>query len=124
MPHLITTPLAPAAIGPYSQAAAVGDLIFTSGQIALDLQGKMVEADVSVQATQVLTNLRNILESQGSGLDRVVKTTMFLVDMGHFGEVNRIYESFFGTHKPARTTICVKALPREALVEIECIALK
>lgn len=121
--QFVNTPSAPAAIGPYSQAIMTGNLIFTSGQIALTPEGTMVEGDIKKQTRQVLINLSNILDAAGSGLERVVKTTIFLADMDHFAEVNSVYAEFFKNHKPARSTVAVKTLPRNALVEIEAIAL-
>lgn len=120
--QLLNTINAPAAIGPYSQAAKVGDLIYTSGQIALMSDGTMVENNIEKQSFQVLTNLKNILVDNGSNLNSVIKTTIFLVNMDDFVAVNKIYSEFFGEHRPARSTVAVKSLPRNALVEIECIA--
>ena len=122
--EIISTCKAPAAIGPYSQAIGLGDLIFTSGQIALQSDGVFVEGDVSVQAHQVLKNLTAVLEAAGSGLSHVVKTTIFLANMEDFQTVNAIYAEYFKEHKPARSTVAVKSLPRNALVEIEAIAFK
>lgn len=118
----IQTNSAPAAIGPYSQAVKIGDFIFTSGQIALTPNGEMREEDIEVQTTQVLTNLKNVLESAGSSLQKVVKTTIFLSNMDDFAKVNEIYGSFFKEHKPARSTVAVKTLPKNALIEIEAVA--
>ena len=118
----IHTDKAPKAIGPYSQAIKIGDFIFTSGQIALTPDGVMREGDIEVQTTQVLTNLKNILEEAGSSLDKVIKTTIFLANMDDFAKVNEIYAKFFGSHKPARSTVAVKTLPKNALIEIEAIA--
>ncbi|MGD9595762.1 MAG: RidA family protein [Wolinella sp.] len=120
----ISTDQAPAAIGPYSQAIVVNDMIFTSGQIALRPEGSMEEGDVEVQTRQVLTNLKGVLESEGSALSKVIKTTVFLAHMEDFAKMNGVYAEFFGEHKPARSTVAVKTLPKNALVEIECIALK
>lgn len=120
----ISTDQAPAAIGPYSQAIVVNDMIFTSGQIALRPEGSMEEGDVEAQTRQVLTNLKGVLESEGSALSKVIKTTVFLAHMEDFAKMNGVYAEFFGEHKPARSTVAVKTLPRNALVEIECIALK
>ena len=119
----IKTSKAPEAIGPYSQAVKIDNFIFTSGQIALTPQGDMLEADIKKQTTQVLTNLKNVLESAGSSLEKVVKTTIYLANMNDFTTVNEIYAQFFGNHKPARSTVAVKTLPKDALVEIEAIAL-
>ncbi len=119
----ISTDKAPQAIGPYSQAVKVGEMIFTSGQIALTPEGKFLEGGIEEQTVQVLTNLKNVLEEAGSSLDKVVKTTIFLAHMSDFEAVNEIYENFFKNHKPARSTVSVKTLPKNALIEIEAIAL-
>lgn len=118
----IHTPHAPKAIGPYSQAHIFNGLIYTSGQIALTPQGEFIEGDITAQSKQVLENLKAILESSGSSLLKVIKTTVFLSDMSHFNALNEVYAQYFGQHKPARSTIAVKTLPKNALVEIECIA--
>lgn len=122
--EIIATTNAPQAIGPYSQAICSGNLIFTSGQIALQSDGSFLEGDVTVQTRQVLLNLRAVLEAGGSKLSNVIKTTIFLADMEDFQKVNSVYGEFFNEHKPARSTVAVKALPRNALVEIEAIAVK
>lgn len=122
--EIIATCKAPSAIGPYSQAVAIENLIFTSGQIALLPEGTFLEGDVSAQAVQVLKNLQAVLEEAGSSLSRVVKTTIFLTNMEDFQSVNTIYAEAFKEHKPARSTVAVKSLPRNALVEIEAIALR
>ena len=114
---------APSAIGPYSQAVVVNNMVFTSGQIALTPQGEMVENDIQKQTKQVLTNLSAVLKASNSSLQNVIKTTIFLSDMDDFVVVNKIYEEFFGSHKPARSTVAVKTLPKNALVEIDAIAL-
>jgi len=101
----------------------VGDFIFTSGQIALTPDGVMVQDDIELQTTQVMQNLKAVLEAAGSSLQNVVKTTIFLANMDDFAKVNAIYEKWFEGHKPARSTVAVKTLPKNALVEIECIAL-
>jgi 2-iminobutanoate/2-iminopropanoate deaminase len=119
----IATSQAPQAIGPYSPAVAVGGMIYTSGQIALTPEGKMRENDITAQTEQVMQNLSAVLEAAGSSLQKVVKTTIFLADMEDFATVNAIYEKWFGDHKPARSTVAIKTLPKNALVEIECIAL-
>lgn len=121
-PTPISTPLAPQAIGPYSQAQIHNGLIYTSGQIPLDAQGEFVQGDINAQTTQVLENLKAILQSAGSGLEKVIKTTVFLSDINDFEALNKIYAQYFGDHKPARSTIAVKTLPKNSLVEIECIA--
>ncbi len=122
--HFIHTDNVPAAIGPYSQAVRIDSLIFTSGQIALKPNGseEVLAQGIEAQTEQVLQNLQNVLEAAGSGLDKVVKTTIFLANMEDFGAVNEIYAKFFGSHRPARSTVAVKTLPKNALVEIEAIA--
>ncbi len=122
--NVISTPKAPQAIGPYSQAMAFGDMIFTSGQIALLADGRFLEGNIEEQTTQVLKNLSAVLEAAGSSLSHVVKTTIFLTNMDDFQTVNTVYGTFFSQHKPARSTVGVKVLPRNALVEIEAIAIK
>ena len=122
--QVISTTKAPGAVGPYSQAICSGNLIFTSGQIALQSDGNFLEGDVTVQTRQVLLNLSAVLEAGGSKLSNVIKTTIFLADMEDFQKVNSVYGEFFNEHKPARSTVAVKALPRNALVEIEAIAIK
>ncbi|WP_310440830.1 RidA family protein [Sulfuricurvum sp.] len=119
----VQTPNAPAAIGPYSQAMLAGGMVFTSGQIALTPAGEMVDGDVSAQCIQVISNLKAVLEAAGSSFDKVIKTTIFLADMDDFAAVNAIYGDTFGNHKPARSTVAVKTLPKNALVEIDAIAL-
>ena len=119
---VVSTLEAPQAIGPYSQAIALGGVLYTSGQIPLDKNGNFVEGDIKVQTTQVLENLKQVLQAGGSSLDRVVKTTVFLANMDDFVAFNEVYAKFFGEHKPARSTIAVKTLPKNALVEIECVA--
>lgn len=118
----VQTDKAPAAIGPYSQAVKVNGMVYTSGQIALTPEGEMCENDVVVQTKQVLSNLKAVLEAAGSGLDKVIKTTIFLDNMDDFATVNAIYAEAFGEHKPARSTVAVKTLPKNALVEIDAIA--
>lgn len=118
----ISTANAPQAIGPYSQAVVCNGMIYTSGQIALTSQGDFIDDDITAQSTQVLENLKCVLESVGSSLQKVIKTTVFLSDMEHFAALNDIYAQYFGSHKPARSTVAVKSLPKNALVEIECIA--
>jgi len=123
MMKIVQTDNAPQAIGPYSQAMKVGGFIFTSGQIALTPSGVMVQDNIELQTEQVMKNLQAVLEASGSSLQNVVKTTIFLADMDDFATVNAIYEKWFDGHKPARSTVAVKTLPKNALVEIECIAL-
>ncbi len=119
----IQTENAPKAIGPYSQAIQVGTMIYTSGAIALTSSGEFVNGDITAQTKQVMQNLKAILESVNSGLECVVKTTCFLADMGDFEAFNVEYQKAFGNHKPARSTIAIKTLPKNALVEVECIAI-
>jgi 2-iminobutanoate/2-iminopropanoate deaminase len=121
---IISTPSAPAAIGPYSQAVRGGDWLFTSGQLPLDPgTGELVGENVAEQAGQCLKNLRAVLEAGGSSLERVLKTTVFLVDMGDFAAFNEVYARFFPHTPPARSCVAVKALPRGARVEMEAVAL-
>jgi 2-iminobutanoate/2-iminopropanoate deaminase len=117
----IHTNNAPAAIGPYSQAIKVGNFIYTSGQIALLPNGEFLDADVKAQTKQVCQNLKAVLNEAGVDLSNVVKTTIFLANMDDFTSVNEVYGEYFA-HKPARSTVAVKTLPKNALVEIECIA--
>lgn len=119
----VQTNKAPSAIGPYSQAVVANGMVFTSGQIALTPEGVMLENDVVVQTKQVLKNLTAVLEEAGSSLDKVIKTTIFLDSMDDFATVNELYAEAFGEHKPARSTVAVKTLPKNALVEIDAIAL-
>ena len=119
----IQTNNAPSAIGPYSQAIKHNGLVYTSGQIALTPEGVMLEDDVVVQTNQVLKNLEAVLKGANSSLDQVIKTTIFLASMDDFVVVNEIYEKAFGSHKPARATVAVKTLPKNALVEIDAIAI-
>ncbi|MET0397376.1 MAG: RidA family protein [Longimicrobiaceae bacterium] len=114
---------APAAIGPYSQAIAHGGLVFTAGQIPLDpATMQLVEGDVAAQTERVMQNLAAVLEAAGASLASVVKTTVFLLDMNDFAAMNEVYGRWFGDHAPARSTVQVARLPRDARVEIECIA--
>ncbi|TMV44315.1 RidA family protein [Paenibacillus mesophilus] len=122
--EIVSTTKAPAAIGPYSQAVTLGDLIFTSGQIPLDENGQLVEGGIEEQTHQVFRNLSAVLEAAGSTFANVVKATVFIKDMNQFAAVNQIYASYFGDHKPARSTVEVARLPRDVLVEIELIATK
>lgn len=120
----VSTDNAPKAIGPYSQAVSANGLIFCSGQIALDPKsGNIVGATAAEQATQVMKNLAAVLEAGGSTLSQVVKTTIFLKNMADFAAVNEIYAKAMGDHRPARATIEAARLPKDALVEIDCIAL-
>ncbi len=123
--RIVSTPNAPAAIGPYSQAVVAGGFVHCSGQIALDpATGARIEGDVAAQAEQVLTNLRAVLEAAGSGLDRVLKCQVFLKDLGDFEAVNAVYARFFeGAEPPARACVEVSRLPKDVDVEIDCVAL-
>ena len=119
----IIAPKAPAALGPYSAAVRVGELIFTSGQIPADpASGEIAPGGIAEQTEQSLKNLSAVLEAAGSGLDQVIKTTCFLTEMADFAAFNAAYGKYFSDHKPARSTVAVKALPKGALVEIECVA--
>lgn len=122
---LVQTNEAPSAIGPYSQAVSVNGMVYTSGQIALTPDGsdELLSKDVSTQAEQVLKNLEAVLKESGSSMNDVIKTTIFLADMNDFVTVNEIYAKAFGSHKPARSTVAVKTLPKNALVEIDAVAL-
>lgn len=121
---IVATEKAPKAIGPYSQAICVGNMIYTSGQIGLDpITMQLVQDGVEAQTRQVLTNLKTVLEAADSGLNYVIKTTVFLQDMRDFANMNMIYAEFFPENPPARSTVQVAALPKDALVEIECVAL-
>ncbi len=125
MPDLrkVQTDDAPAAIGPYSQAIVHGGLVFTAGQIPLDPGTmQMVEGDVAAQTERVLQNLSAVLEAAGASLASVVKTTVFLADMGDFAAMNEVYGRWFGDHAPARSTVAAAGLPRNARVEIEAVA--
>lgn len=119
----ISTKEAPQAIGPYSQAIAVNGVIYTSGQIALTPEGVMAADDVVNQTHQVMKNLFYVLEAAGAHFNDVIKTTIFLADMNDFDKVNAVYAHYFGSHKPVRSTVAVKTLPKNALVEIDCMAL-
>ncbi|MBI4551867.1 MAG: RidA family protein [Candidatus Latescibacteria bacterium] len=120
---IISTPHAPAAIGPYSQAIRFGDLVFTSGQIPLDpATGEMVSGGIEVQTRRVLDNLKGVLEAAGSSLDRVVKTTIYLQSIDDFATVNTIYAEYFSHQPPARSTVGVAKLPCNAGIEIDVIA--
>ena len=121
---IINTDKAPAAIGPYSQATRVGNLLFTSGQIPLNpISGELISSDVKEATKQCLDNLKAILEEAGTSLGNVVKTTVFLKDMNDFASVNEVYGSYFLDKMPARSAVQVGKLPKDSLVEIEAIAL-
>lgn len=124
MKEIIATEKAPGAIGPYSQAVKAGNMVFCSGQIPIDVAtGEFVSDDVAEQTRQVLTNLSAVLEAAGTSLNNVVKTTVFLADMNDFAAMNEVYAEFFSENKPARATVQAARLPKDARVEIECIAL-
>lgn len=121
----ITCDAVPAAIGPYSVAVSTESLIFISGQLGLDKNtGNLVEGGIQAQTRQALTHMKAILESIGAGMEDVVKTTVFLLDMGQFAEMNAVYAEFFSSDYPARSAIQVAALPKGGIVEIEAIAIK
>ena len=122
---VISTKKAPAAIGPYSQAIQVGNLVYTSGQIPIDPStGAFVEGGIKEQTRQSLTNVKTILEEVGLNMSNVVKTTVFMADMGNFAEMNAVYAEFFTEPYPERSAVAVKTLPKGALVEIEVVAEK
>jgi 2-iminobutanoate/2-iminopropanoate deaminase len=122
--RIITAKKAPAAVGPYSHAVVAGPFVFVSGQIPINQQGDMVAGDIVVQTVQVLENLKVILEAADLSLKDVVKTTVFLADMADFPGMNRVYGEFFPTDPPARSTVQVAAMARNAAVEIEAVALR
>ncbi len=123
MKKVIATNKAPGAIGPYSQAIMVGNLIYTSGQLPMDAEtGEMVENDIVLQTRKSLQNVKAILEEAGSSMDKIVKTTVFLSDMVNFGKMNEVYKEFFSGDYPARSAFQVARLPKDALVEIEVVA--
>lgn len=124
MKTLLKTSKAPKPIGPYSQAVSTGNLIFTSGQIALDTEGNIISDDIKAQTRKVLENLKHILEDSGSSMNDVIKTTVFLKSMNDFAEMNEVYAEFFGESLPARSTVEVSKLPKDVRVEIEVIAFK
>jgi 2-iminobutanoate/2-iminopropanoate deaminase len=122
---IVETDRAPGAIGPYSQAIATDALVFTAGQIALDpASGTVVGQTVAEQTERVLKNLAGVLEAAGSGLGRVVKTTVYLADMADFPAMNEVYARHFGQHKPARSTVQAAGLPKGVRVEIDAIAVR
>ena len=125
MNKAIHTDNAPAAIGPYSQAIEAGGMVFASGQLPVDpATGNFAEGGIKEQTRQSLTNARSILVEAGTDLAHVVKTTVFLSDMDNFAAMNEVYAEFFAQPYPARSAVAVKTLPKEALVEVECIAVK
>ncbi len=121
--EIISTNQAPLAVGPYSQAVRVGGFIYTAGQIPLVPEtGKLIEGDIAAQTRQVLQNLAKVLEAGGSTLAQVVKTTVFVTNLGDFATINQVYSTFFASQPPARSTVQVAALPLGAKVEIEAVA--
>lgn len=121
--RVVATDGAPKAIGPYSQAIIHGGVVYCSGQIPLDpATNQLIEGDIAAQTVRVLDNLKAVLEAAGSSLDRVLKTTVFLKDMGEFAAMNEVYGRYFHVNAPARATVEVARLPRDVRVEIECIA--
>ncbi|HTM49542.1 MAG TPA: RidA family protein [Bryobacteraceae bacterium] len=124
MKRTVATEHAPKAIGPYSQAIVHNGMAYLSGQIPLDpATGQLIEGDIAAQTARVLENLKAVLEACGSGLDRVVKTTVFIKDMGEFARMNEVYRKFFGENPPARSTVEAARLPRDVRVEIDAIAI-
>jgi 2-iminobutanoate/2-iminopropanoate deaminase len=121
--EIVNTNKAPNAIGPYSQAIKINKMVFLSGQIAIDPQNqKFIDGDIEIQTKRVLENLKSVIEASGSSLESVVKTTIYLTDINDFSKVNEIYASYFSSGKPARSTVCVAALPKNAKIEIDAIA--
>jgi len=124
MKKVIATSKAPGAIGPYSQAIMAGNLIYTSGQLPIDPEtGEMVGNDIVLQTRMSLKNVKVILEEAGSSMDKIVKTTVYLSDMANFGKMNEVYKEFFSEDYPARSAFQVARLPKDALVEIEVVAI-
>lgn len=124
MKEIISTSKAPSAIGPYSQAVKVGNMLFISGQIPIDPKsGNIIEGDIKTQTRRVLENIKGILESIGANLSNVVKTTVFMVDLSEFSDMNEVYKEYFPENPPARSTVQVSALPRNVRIEIEAIAI-
>lgn len=124
MKKVISSPLAPGAIGPYSQAIEVNGMLFLSGQLPIDAATGVMAEGIEEQAKQSLSNIKHILEEAGLTMANVVKTTVFLADMSLFADMNKVYSTFFQGEYPARSAVAVKALPKDALVEIECIAVR
>jgi 2-iminobutanoate/2-iminopropanoate deaminase len=121
--EIIATDKAPSAIGPYSQAIRIGEFLYTSGQIPLDPKtGDFLSGEIEAETELTLSNLRAILEAAGLSLDHVIKTTVYLTDLGHFARMNQVYERIFGNNKPARACVQVAALPKGAKVEIDAVA--
>jgi len=121
-PRVVQTNAAPAAIGPYSQAIVCRGFAFVSGQLGIDPQTGVIPENFAAQTRQALTNLKAVVEASGSAMDRVLSVDVYLLDMANFGAFNEIYATFFPQHKPARVAIAVSALPREAQVELRCVA--
>lgn len=124
MKKVISSPLAPGAIGPYSQAIEVNGMLFLSGQLPIDAATGLMAEGIEEQAKQSLSNIKHILEEAGLTMANVVKTTVFLADMSLFADMNKVYSTFFQGEYPARSAVAVKALPKDALVEIECVAVR
>ena len=124
MKKVISSPLAPGAIGPYSQAIEVNGMLFLSGQLPIDAATGLMAEGIEEQAKQSLSNIKHILEEAGLTMANVVKTTVFLADMSLFAEMNKVYSTFFQGEYPSRSAVSVKALPKDALFEIECIAVR
>lgn len=121
--RIIQTEKAPAAIGPYSQGIVVNNLFYSSGQIPLTAEGRLLEGDIKAQTHQVFKNLEAVLSSAGASFNSVVKATVFIKNMDEFSDVNEVYGEYFSTHKPARSCVEVSRLPKDVLVEIEVVAL-
>ena len=122
--HVIATENAPAAVGPYSQAIRCCSLVYTAGQLGMDPRaGKLVEGGIQAQTRQALTNIQSVLEAAGTSMANVIKTTVFLQDIGDFKAMNQVYAEFFATDPPARSAVQVAALPLGGLVEIEAVAI-
>lgn len=124
MKQIVHTDSAPKAIGPYSQAIATEQMIFTSGQLGIDVKTGKLAPDVEAQATLAMQNIGAILQVQGIGYENIIKTNIFLTDMGNFSAVNAVYQQFFSGEYPARSCVQVAALPLSGLVEIECVAVR
>ena len=122
--EIISTDQAPGAIGPYSQAVKIGEMVFVSGQIPLDpLSGNLIEGDIKAQTRQVLKNVSAVLSAAGTSLDKVVKTTVFITNMNDFSLMNEVYAEFFTSMPPARACVEVSRLPKDVLVEVEAVAI-
>lgn len=125
MKKIVKTNQAPAPVGPYNQAIIAGDFVFTAGQIAIDpATGQLAENDIQQQTRLVIQNLKAVLEAAGSDLSQVIKTTVFLKDMNDFSAMNDVYAEFFSENSPARSAVEVARLPKDVLVEMECVAMK